>query len=177
MPLLVRGFADDGVVIEDVRIPPGNRQIDLGMAAKLIRSAWFERAEQERPDKFVVLVDTDRASPENVLAPLSELPARLDDIGAHICFAYAQPHLEAWFFADAKGMREYLGRDLGSVDASQPDAMQNPKGHLRNLLGSRLYTSRLAGEVASKLDGTAIAGASPSFSGFVAALRNGGTGG
>ena len=173
--MLVEHLAADGIVVEDIRIPPRHRAINVSNAEKLIRSVWFERTDNERPDKFVVLLDTDRSAPDEVLAPIrADLPTRTSDISASIQFAYAQRHLEAWYFADAKGLRRYLGRDLGDVDPSQPDALLNPKLHLRQLLGPRPYTSLVSGEIASTLDATAIAQRSASFRGFVAAVKNGG---
>lgn len=45
-----------------------------------------------------------------------------------IQYAYAQWHLEAWYFGDAEGLRRYLGgKALGNVDTSQPDEIHNPK--------------------------------------------------
>ena len=81
--------------------------------------------------------------------------------------------MEAWYFADAKGLRRHLGgRDLGSVDPSQP-AIVNPKLHLRNLLGPLPYTSLVAAEIAAGLEATTILEHSPSFGGFIAAVKNG----
>ena len=76
--------------------------------------------------------------------------------------------------ADAGGLRRYLGRDLGNPDPSQPDAILNPKLHLKQLLGSRPYTSLVSQAIAAELDATTIAQRSPSFRGFVAAVKNGG---
>lgn len=175
LPLLTGHLAEHGIVVEDVRIPPRRGAINTAIAEKLVRSVWFEREDDARPDKFVVLLDTDGASPNEVIRPIREqLPNRLLDIGASIQFAFAQRHLEAWYFADAQGLRRYLGRDLGSVDSSQPDAIANPKLHLRHLLGSRPYTALVSGAIAAELDAAAIADRSPSFREFVAAVKNGG---
>ncbi|MGC8641666.1 MAG: hypothetical protein ACP5XB_17505, partial [Isosphaeraceae bacterium] len=83
--------------------------------------------------------------------------------------------LEAWYFADVQAMREYLDRDEGSVDASQPDAIQNPKLHLKHLLGERVYTAVISEEIARSVNPEIIDQRSPSFHGFVEAVRNGGT--
>ena len=175
LPYLVQHLAAQGIVVEDVRIPPRHRAINVAIAEKLIRSVWFERADDARPGKFVVLLDTDGASPKNVIAPIRDrLPDRVRDIGASIQFAFAQQHLEAWYFADAGGLKRYLGRDLGNVDPSQPDAIPNPKLHLKHLLGSRPYTSLISRAIATELDATTMAQRSPSFRGFVAAVKNGG---
>lgn len=75
LPLLVRYLQDRGIFAEDVRIPPRNRALDVEMAAKLIKSAWYESLDAP-PDKFVVVVDVDRASPAKALAAMrSQLPA------------------------------------------------------------------------------------------------------
>ena len=92
---------------------------------------------------------------------------------ADVLVAYAQQHLESWYFADSKNLREYLGRSLGSADPSSPDTIHDPKRHLINLLGGRVYTARTSEEIAKRLDGRTIEERSPSFSGFVEALRNG----
>lgn len=174
LPLLLEHLAEQGVAVEDVRIPPGHRAINVAVAERIIRSVWFERPPDARPSKFVVLLDTDGKQPEDVLAPLrTGLPSRLKNIDASLQFACAQQHLEAWYFADAKGLRGYLRRDLGSVDSFQPDAIANPKLHLKNLLGTLPYTSLVAGEIASWLDAPTIQQRSPSFGTFIAALKNG----
>ena len=174
LPFLLANLADEGVIVEDVRIPPGHRAINAVVAEKIVRAVWFERTVDERPGKFVVLLDTDRSLPQDALAPIrAGLPSRLRDIGANIQFAYAQQHLEAWYFADPGRLRGYLGRDLGTVDPSRPDEILNPKRHLKQLLGSRPYTSLVSRDIASTLDATAIAERSPSFRGFLAAVRNG----
>ena len=127
LPYLVRHLAAQGVVVEDVRIPPRHRAINVAIAEKLIRSVWFERADDARPGKFVVLLDTDGASPEDVIAPIRDrLPNRVRDIGASIQFAFAQQHLEAWYFADAGGLRRYLGRDLGNPATGRNSEPQTP---------------------------------------------------
>ena len=96
-----------------------------------------------------------------------------DEIAATIQYAYAQYHLEAWYFADAGNLRKSIGRSPGNVDASKPDEILDPKGHLKKLLGDQLYTARLSGEIASKLDARTIEQRSPSFKGFLDAIRNG----
>ncbi len=175
LPLLIRHLAVQGIVVEDVRIPPRHRAINVDIAEKLIRSAWFERAEDARSGKFVVLLDTDRASPDDVIKPIQDpLQDRLRDISASIQFAFARQHLEAWYFADADGLRRYLGRDLGNADPSEPDAIENPKLHLKHLLGPRPYTALVSQAVAAELDADTIAQRSPSFRGFVEAVENGG---
>ena len=144
------------------------------MAVKLISAAWYGSAGGP-PDKFVILVDTDGADPCEVLAPFREhLPGHLGDhIEASVQYAYAQQHLEAWYFADATNLRGWLGRALGSVDASKPDEIQNPKLHLKNILGNRVYTARVSEEIARTLDAPTIAQRSPSFKGFLEAIMNG----
>ena len=175
LPLLTGQLAEQGILVEDVRIPPRHRAINVDIAEKLIRSVWFERAEDARPGKFVVLLDTDRASPDDVIKPIQDLlQDRLRDISASIQFAFARQHLEAWYFADADGLRRYLGRDLGNADPSQPDAIVNPKLHLKHLLRPRPYTSLVSQAIAAELDADTIAQRSPSFRGFVAAVENGG---
>lgn len=174
LPFLLAGLAAEGVIVEDIRIPPVHRAINVIVAEKIVRSVWFERVGHERPDKFVVLLDADGYPPRDVLAPMREdLPSRLRDIDANIQFAYAQQHLEAWYFADAKGLRACLDRDLGRIDSSLPDEIRNPKHHLKQLLGARPYTSLVSRDIAAKLDAAAIAQRSPSFRGFLAAVGNG----
>ena len=73
-----------------------------------------------------------------------------------------------------RNLRDFIGRDLGNVDASQPDQISNPKNHLQNLLAQRVYTASVSEEIASKLSASAIAQRSPSFRGFISALLNGG---
>lgn len=174
LPHLVAHLENDGMTLLEVRIPPGHRALTVEMAEKLVKAAWFERFDAP-PDKIVILVDVDGRPPTEVLDPFRErLPGRLGvDIAPSLQFACAQWHLEAWYFADEPALRRYLKGALGSVDASAPDAIQNPKRHSKNLLGPRAYTAVISEEIARSLDPQKIAQRSPSFSGFCDAMRNG----
>lgn len=178
LPHLTANLAEEGVRVTEVRIPPRHRDLTVSVAAQLIDAAWFEYQYTDPPDKFVILVDVDGKDPTEALRPWQwGLRRRLNPkVGAFVQFAYAQWHLEAWFFADARNLRNYLGRDLGSVDASKPDEIQNPKEHLKHLLGETTYTSTKSEEIAAQLDANIVANRSGSFSGFLGAIRNGGSG-
>ena len=171
LPHLVSHLRGDYIEV-DVRIPPRNRQLTVPMAEKIIKANCYLTPS---PDKFVVLVDLDGRSPESILGPMeTSLEGRLPShVAGNVLYAYAQWHLEAWYFADVSTLRDYLGGSLGHVDTSQPDRMQNPKLHLKHLLGARPYTSRVSQEIASKLNPQTISQHSPSFRGFLAAVRNG----
>lgn len=173
LPHLLAHLRDENITVIDVRRPNRNKALTVEMAEKLIKAVWFELPENALPDKFVVLVDVDGKDPDHVLRPFrQELGKRLGSgITASLQFAYAQWHLEAWYFADSAGLRAYLGR-LGHVDASQPDRIKNPKQHLKHLLADRVYTAVVAEEIASRLSVQAIQ-RSASFRGFLAAVRNG----
>lgn len=176
LPHLVAHLREEDVAVVEVRIPPGGKPLNVEMAEKLLKASWFERVDAP-PDKFVVLVDTDGRSADDVLRPFREqLPGRLGPkINAQLQFACAQWHLEAWYFADSSGLRGYLQRDLGSVDPSAPDTIQNPKLHLKHLLAERAYTSVISEAIARKLNAHTIGQRSPSFQGFLEAVRNGRT--
>lgn len=173
IPHLMAHLKDEGVLVEEVRFPPRNRALNVEMAESLVKAAWF--ASLSKPDKFVILVDTDGKAPDEVLRPFREnLPGRIGkEISAAVQFAFAQWHLEAWFFADVTNLRKYLGRDLGGVDPAIPDGIENPKHHLKQLLGDRMYTAVISEEIASRLDAPTIAGRSPSFQSLLDAARNG----
>ena len=158
-----------------VRIPPRNRALNVRTAFSLIQASLYDYGDRQ-PDKFVILVDTDGKDPDAVLESFkTQLPVLLGNhFEPSVLCAYAQWHLEAWYFADAASLRGYLGgRDLGSVDASQPDKIQNPKLHLKNLLNDNVYTARVSEEIAETLNAETISGRSPSFYGFLNAVKNG----
>ena len=158
-----------------IRIPPRNRALNLKTAFSLIQASLYDYSDRS-PDKYVILVDTDGKEPDEVLASFKEeLPNRLgSQFGPSVQYAYAQWHLEAWYFADATKLRDYLGgRALGSVDTSQPDKIQNPKLHLKNLLRDSFYTARTSEEIAKTLNAETVSGRSPSFRGFLDAVKNG----
>ena len=175
LPHLLVHLRDRSVFVKEVLIPPRNRVLNIHTVEKLIKAAWYERLGVCSPDKFVILLDVDGKPPERVLETFRTLPERLcDEIGAAIRCAYAQWHLEAWYFADATNLRGYLdGRALGNVDTSKPDEIQNPKLRLKHLLRDQVYTARVSEEIARQLDASTIAGRSPSFKGFVDAVMNG----
>ena len=175
LPVLLDHLGVEGIRADEVRIPPRHRDLTVEVVEKSIRTRWYERSDS-RPAKIVVLLDTDLKSPEDALADLkSRLNNRLTGEMAHsVQYACAQQHLESWFFADAEGLRAYLGGALRKVDASRPDAIENPKRHLKRLLRSRRYTFRVSGEIARELAPEIVAERSPSFRGFLGAVRNGG---
>ena len=175
LPHLLTGVGDATVAAEDVRFPPRHHQMTPEEVLKVIHAVWWERTGAP-PDKIVVLVDTDRETPEEALADLKEkLPKRLrPEMRPVVKYAYAQRHLEAWFFADASSLKTVLNISLGREDYSRPDEMENPKLHLRHLLGNdRQYTSRVSEEIAKGLDPAVIERKSPSFCEFLAIVRNG----
>ena len=174
LPHLLSDLGEQGVTV-DIRIPPRNRSLSVDSANNLILSAWYESA-TSNPDKFVVLLDVDGRSPDQVIPDFQN---RLQNVllpllTSRVLYCYAQWHLEAWFFADSANLRRYLGgRSLGSVDASRPDEIQSPKLHLSNLLEGRLYTAIVSREIAESLDPRTISSRSPSFAGFREAVQNG----
>ena len=177
LPHLLAHLTAEGIVVVDVLIPDRNQQLHPRVVRPLIYSALYGY-EDGPPDKIVVLVDTDGKSADDSLRPIrqnlqSAATARAP-LGIH--YAYAQWHLEAWYFADDRNLRNYLGRNLGSVNPNQPDRIENPKQHLKNLLPGRIYTSEISETIAEKLNPDTIARRSPSFAGFLAAVRNGGAG-
>ncbi len=144
-------------------------------SANIEIASWFARGDSP-PDKIVLLLDADGNAPDDVLAPFrNELPRRIGpSIHVQLQFACAQWHLEAWYFGDPTSLRDYLGgRDLGKVDSSKPDEIQNPKLHWKHLLGERVYTAIISEEIAAKVNPQTIAQRSPSFQGFLEAVRNG----
>ena len=174
LPQLVAHLRERRIVLRLVITPPGHRDLRPNIAINLIRSVWY--GPDSPPDKFVILVDVDGKDPSQVLEPFKrDLPTRLNsDVVSRVQYAYAQWHLEAWYFADATNLRRYLGgRNLGSVDTSQPDNIQNPKLHLKNLLSDVTYTSRVSEEIANVLDAETIAQRSRSFQCFLEAVKNG----
>ena len=172
LPFLLQHLESRGIDVA-IGIPPRNRKITVSTAEKLIKSRLYD---VRPPDKVVILLDMDGKEPAQHLKPfVEEMPKRLSDAPyVDVKYAYAQWHLEAWFFADAMKLRQFLGgQALGNVDASTPDRIQNPKQHLRNLLANRVYTSLVSAEIARNLSPQTIAGRSPSFNGFLDAVKNG----
>ncbi|MBI4604221.1 MAG: DUF4276 family protein [Planctomycetes bacterium] len=172
LPELTRQLAGEGIVISRVLKPPAHRSLNVEIVKKLILSEWFGNP-SAAPDKFVVLLDTDHKPIEKVRDRLLPVTRQVPQVTVPILVACAVPHLEAWFFADEQGLRGFLGRDLGAVDASSPDQIQNPKMHLSQLLG-RPYTAQVARRIATGLAPAAIRGRSPSFKSFEDAVRDGG---
>ena len=176
IPWLIEHLRDEDVLVDEVRIPPRNRPLDIEMAEKLIKSVWYENLDSP-PEKVVLLVDVDRKAPDEALRPFRQaLPIRLgDEIETRVQYAYAQWHLEAWYFADIMNLRGYLGESPGLIDTSRPDDIENPKRRLKTLLGraDQTYTARISEEIARHLNPPTIAQRSPSFRRFLGAVMNG----
>ena len=87
IPHPVAHLQDRGIVIDGVRIPLRQRPLDIETAEKLVKAAWYENLPTP-PDKFVILVDVDRADPQVATAPFRECISRqLRDIAAPIKIA------------------------------------------------------------------------------------------
>jgi hypothetical protein len=175
LPHLLRHLSAEGISIDGpIRTPPRHGKITGESAWRLIASAWWEKQATTPPDKFVILLDADGKDPEGVIEQLRQelLRTGISQIPVPVLVAAAQWHLEAWFFADASALRAYLGKSLGSVDASRPDSILNPKLCLKNLL-EETYTSRISEEIAQKLSVAEVRSRSPSFAHFEQAVRNG----
>ena len=158
-----------------VRIPPRHRALNAKMALKLIQASLYDYGDRP-PDKYVILVDTDGKEPDEVLRHLKKDLLNLlgSQFRPSVRYAYAQWHLEAWYFADAMNLRRFLGgRDLGSVDTSQPDKIQSPKLHLKNLLGDSFYTAGVSEGIAKTVNAETVSGRSQSFRGLLDAVKNG----
>ena len=171
LPHLVRHLTSQGIDV-NIGIPPRNRQITVLTAEKLIKSRLYDACP---PDKVVILLDLDGKEPTQYLKPFrEEIPKRLSNApNVIIQYAFAQWHLEAWFFGDALNLGRYLGGNaLGNVDTSLPNQIENPKQRLRNLLTNRVYTAIVSAEIAKNLNPQVIASRSPSFNGFLEAIRN-----
>jgi hypothetical protein len=177
LPQLVRHLEIEGISLLEVRVPPRNATLTPEMARRLVAAAWWEHRAVATPDKFVVLVDADGAGWNETLRSLEATSQVPPGVLAPLRCAVAKWHLEAWFFADEPGLRAFLRGDVGSVDCAQPDAIVNPKHHLKNLLRERgvaeVYTAKVAGRIATELDGSRAAERSSSFAHFLDAVRNG----
>jgi len=174
LPCLLAPLEGEGIVIDSIVTPPRHQQIDAYMAERLLLSAWYSRDYSCPPDKFVILVDADGKDPHTLVSKLeaSLEKTKCQQIPVPIRVAAAKWHLEAWFWADPFGLREFLGRNLGDVDHSDPDAMTNPNYCLKQLLGEP-YTSRVAEEIAQRISLAEVRTRSSSFVLFEKALRNG----
>jgi hypothetical protein len=157
-----------------VRTPPATRPLTPEMAGRIVHSVWWStHPPAASASKFVVLLDADGADPEAVVGAFREdLRPRLAGVVAPCLVSAVTWHLETWFFADAQGLRTFLGRDLGAVDPSAPDEIERPKLHLRNLLAPRIYTSKVAREIAHRLGPDGLR-RSPSFRAFENSVLNG----
>lgn len=172
LPHLLAHLRNEGIIIDEVRCPSRNRALTVEIAESLMKATWF--ASISKPDKFVILIDADGKPGEDLLRPFRDnLRGRLAAIPAALQFAFAQWHLEAWFFGDVSNLRKNLGRDLGSIDASKPDEVNNPKHHLKQLLGESVYTAVISEKIARTTNPVIVEGRSPSFRAFVEAVRNG----
>jgi hypothetical protein len=155
----------------EIRIPPRG-DLTIPRVDQILRAAYWEaRGRGEPPDKAVVLVDADAKDPDATVEEFAPLHSRVGDIPLPIRVVAAKWHLEAWFFADARGLRAWLGKSLGRIRSS-PDEMELPKHRLRNLL-SEPYTARTAESIAASLSPDAIRQRSPSFAKFEDAVKNG----
>ena len=161
LPHMMAHLRDQDIWVRAPLVPPRNGALKPETVANLIRVAQYD--ESKPPDKYVILIDVDGKDPNDTLAPFwTQVPNRLEpQLRSRVLYAYAQWHLEAWYFADATNLRQYLGRALGSVDTSHPDDIQNPKQHLKNLLPNRIYTSRTAENIAQQINAVQSLTAAP----------------
>ena len=171
LPSLLGHLLSENISVGPVLFPPRNGSMSADTVKKIVQASYWSA--DPKPDKFVVLVDADGGDPLRTAAELESRVSGKCNVPTPILVTAAKWHLEAWFFADSAGLRAYLGRDLGKIDTTRSDDIQNPKLHLKDLLGHRLYTRFIAGEIASTLSASRIVETSPSFARLQAIVRNG----
>jgi hypothetical protein len=173
IPHLTRHLIGDQISVSEVRIPASNGALTPERARQIIKAAWYESLGSPlQPEKFVVLIDADGRQSLDQVQRFEETCCHLGEIKVPCLIVVAQWHLEAWFFAHAEALREFLGRDTGNIDTSTPDSIINPKLHLKHILAEP-YTAGVAEEIAKRLSPDIIRQRSPSFASFETALRNG----
>jgi len=173
LPHLLRHLETESIaILGPILTPPRHHAITPNSVCQLVQQGWYRN--YPRPDKFVILIDADGQDPHTVANTLAKRveSTQCQEIPAPIKVVAAKWHLEAWFWADPTGLRDYLGRDLGNVDTSDPDAIQSPKNCLKQLLDMP-YTARVAGEIAEKIAAVEVRKRSQSFAQFEQAIRNG----
>lgn len=167
LPKLCRDFNEPEYTLVNVLVPPRTGCLSPEMALRLAKSVRSEA------DKIVVLVDADGKSPEAVLGGFRAKFQNWPPWPRPVLLVHAQWHLEAWFFADATGLRNFLkDQELGHLPAN-PDEIPRPKLRLQQLLSPMLYTSLTAQAIAATIQPQNAEDRSPSFAQFRAAMRNG----
>src|SRR5437660_1627362 len=78
LPHLVAHLKAEDIFVIEVRRPDGHKALNIEMAEKLVKAAWFAPTGNVTPDKFVILVDADGKDPDQALRPFrDQLPGRL----------------------------------------------------------------------------------------------------
>lgn len=171
LPHLLRELIDQEISL-DIRVSP-HGSLTIDRVSRVARAAYWDMKMRGRdPSKFVILLDADAEDREETIRRFEVVAERIQDLQVPTYVSAAKWHLEAWFFADEQSLRSFVGRSLGGVDASRPEAIERPKEHLRNLL-DRPYTARVAARIAAVLSPEAVRAKSPSFVDFESKIRNG----
>ena len=175
LPVLCRHFCEDA----GVRVVfPDHSAALIHQVAPLLQLHW-------RPDvdpPCVILVDTHRLSPSQAMEPVQQKVDAMVQRGDlspaarnSIRWAYAQPHLEAWFFADPSGLARYIGCD--EADLGVPGTIRDPQGVLRGLMTQHMpgrrrnYGASRAKDIADGLDARVVLANSPSFKTLIDAIQ------
>lgn len=122
------------------------------------------RISHRRIEKLLIIADADGRDPSRLA----------DDIKRKFVGRYPFPvvplvivqALEAWLLADARALQDCLRLKERVRAIPNPERLRDPKAELERLAARRLYTEKVAGEIAENMDLGLLAARCPTFSAF-----------
>ncbi len=169
--LVVEGEYDDAaiqVLIKRSRkgVKVVTRQCRGTVTAAKLRGILSELKRRYRPEKVLIVRDTDGGDPASLIAAMKNMIAGTFSFSIHPLVAVEA--LEAWLLADPLTLESVLGI---KKSFPSPEKIRNPKAQLEKLSSRRTaYTPEIAKEIAEKMDLNVLKTRCPWFAKFHRAI-------
>ncbi len=137
-----------------------------GTVTGKLRGILAELNQSYRPEKVLIVRDTDGADPASLIAAMKNKIVGTFSFSIHPLVAVEA--LEAWLLADPLALESVLGV---KKSFASPEKIRDPKAQLEKLLSRRTaYTPELAKAIAEKLDLNVLKTRCPWFATFQRAI-------
>jgi hypothetical protein len=142
------------------------RQCRGSVTAGKLRGILAELKQSYRPEKVLIIRDTDGGDPASLVAAMKNMIMGTFSFSIHPLVAVEA--LEAWLLADPLALESVLGVKKSFAN---PEKIPDPKTQLQKLLSRRMvYTPELARTIAEEVDLNVLKARCPWFATFLRAI-------
>lgn len=128
--------------------------------------------------RFIICHDADEKLPETRIAEIQLRIVRQADIGARYCAVVPKRSIESWILSDSQAIKKVFSGWQDPVEASDPEQLRDPKGHIERITrlsnGKSRYSNATHNQkIAQHINVNILARKCPSFRPLADFIRDG----